>query len=386
MKKKDIKYKKLIIGITAEGSVNLLLGQLAYFKSLGYKTYLLAPYSERSAKFCQDEGCEHLIVNIEREISLWKDIKTLWQIFWIFKKVKPDIVNLGTPKVSLLGMIAAALLRVPIRIYTCRGFRFEHEAGMKRKVLIFMEKITALLSHKIICISKSVETLGFKNNIFTEIKTIVINKGSSNGVNLSLFNPNKEIYHTVQQELKQKFDLNNKIVFGFLGRIVDRKGINELFDVFCELYEEDDQVRLLLVGPFELSQIADKNLINQINQHPGIINYGRVKQEEVPGFMLAMDVFVLPAWWEGFGNVLIQAAAMGVPVISTTGTGTIDAVSDEFNGILVPVKNEIKLKEAMIKLKEDKELRNTYGTRGLEWSKNFDREIIWKELHKIYQS
>jgi glycosyltransferase involved in cell wall biosynthesis len=295
-------------------------------------------------------------------------------------------VNLGTPKVSLLGMIAAALLRVPKRIYTCRGFRFEHEAGMKRKVLIFMEKITALLSHKIICISKSVETLGFKNNIFTEIKTIVINKGSSNGVNLSLFNPNKEIYHTVQQELKQKFDLNNKIVFGFLGRIVDRKGINELFDVFCELYEEDDQVRLLLVGPFELSQIADKNLINQINQHPGIINYGRVKQEEVPGFMLAMDVFVLPAWWEGFGNVLIQAAAMGVPVISTTGTGTIDAVSDEFNGILVPIKNKIKLKEAMIKLKEDKELRNTYGTRGLEWSKNFDREIIWKELHKIYQS
>ena len=249
-----------------------------------------------------------------------------------------------------------------------------------------MEKITALLSHKIICISKSVETLGFKNNIFTEIKTIVINKGSSNGVNLSLFNPNKEIYHSVQQELKQKFDLNNKIVFGFLGRIVDRKGINELFDVFCELYEEDDQVRLLLVGPFELSQIADKNLINQINQHPGIINYGRVKQEEVPGFMLAMDVFVLPAWWEGFGNVLIQAAAMGVPVISTTGTGTIDAVSDEFNGILVPIKNKIKLKEAMIKLKEDKELRNTYGTRGLEWSKNFDREIIWKELHKIYQS
>ena len=79
--------KKLVVGITAEGSVNLLLGQLAYFKSLGYKTYLLAPYSERSAKFCQDEGCEHLIVNIEREISLWKDIKTLWQIFWIFKKV-----------------------------------------------------------------------------------------------------------------------------------------------------------------------------------------------------------------------------------------------------------------------------------------------------------
>ena len=143
MKETKMKNKKIIIGITAEGSVNLLLGQLAFYKSKGYQTYLMAPYSERSAKFCIDEGCEHLIINIEREISISKDLKTLWQIFWIFKKVKRDIVNLGTPKVSLLGMIAAALLRVPKRIYTCRGFRFEHEAGIKRKVLIFMEKITS---------------------------------------------------------------------------------------------------------------------------------------------------------------------------------------------------------------------------------------------------
>jgi len=68
--------KKLIIGITAEGSVNLLLGQLDYFKSLGYKTYLLGPLSERSAAFCKKEGCEHLVIDIEREISPLKDLKT----------------------------------------------------------------------------------------------------------------------------------------------------------------------------------------------------------------------------------------------------------------------------------------------------------------------
>lgn len=378
--------KKLIIGITAEGSVNLLLGQLAYFKSLGYETYLLAPYSERSAKFCKDEGCEHLIISIEREISLLKDLKTLWVIFKIFNKIKPDIVNLGTPKVSLLGMLAAFVLGVPKRIYTCRGFRFEHEVGMKRNVLIVMEKITSFFAHKIICISNSVEILGIKNKIFAKNKTIVINKGSSNGVNLSLFNPNEEIYHQVKREIQQKFDLKNKFVFGFLGRIVDRKGINELFEVFCDLYNENNNVRLLLVGPFETSQIANKNLVNLINQHPGVINYGRVKQEEVPSFMLAMDVFMLPAWWEGFGNVLVQAAAMGIPVISTTGTGTVDAVSDGFNGILVPTKNRLMLKEAMIKLVSDQEIRNNFGANGLEWSKNFDREIIWNEMHKIYQS
>ena len=132
--------KKLVIGITYEGTVNLLQGQLEYFKSLGYQTYLLGPYSERSAAFCRNEGCEHLVINIEREISLLKDLKTLWSIIKIFRKVKPDIINLGTPKVSLLGMIAGYVVGIEKRFYTCRGFRFEHEEGLKRKILVLMGK------------------------------------------------------------------------------------------------------------------------------------------------------------------------------------------------------------------------------------------------------
>lgn len=381
-----MKSKKLIIGITAEGSVNLLLGQLAFYKSQGYETFLLAPYSERSAAFCKNEGCEHLIIDIEREISPVKDLKTLLKIYTIFKKIKPDIINLGTPKVSLLGMLAAFAVRVPKRIYTCRGFRFEHEKGNKRKVLIAMEKITSYFAHKVICISNSVEDLGIKHQIFKKNKSIVINKGSSNGVNLSLFNPNDLNFQNVKNELQQKYNLENKLVFGFLGRIVDRKGINELYEVFSEMYSVNENYRMFLVGPFEISQIDDKSLIEKIDNHPGIINYGRVKQEDVPGFILTMDIFVLPAWWEGFGNVLVQAAAMGIPVISTTGTGTIDAVSDDFNGILIPVKDKIKLKEAMSKLAEDESLRQQFGKNGLVWAKNFDREIIWQQLDKIYQS
>ena len=378
--------KKLIIGITAEGSVNLLLGQLAYYKSMGYQTYLMAPYSERSSAFCKNEGCEHLIIDIEREIAPWKDLKTLVQMYHIFKKVKPDVINFGTPKVSLLGMLAGAFLRIPKRIYTCRGFRFEHEKGMKRKVLITMEQITSFFAHQVICISQSVKEMGLKNQIFPQQKTIVIHKGSSNGVNLSLFNPNEASYHLVKETLQEKYLLKDTFVFGFLGRMVDRKGINELFDVFCALHQTNNKLRLLLVGPFEMSQIADKKLVEKINLHPGVINYGKVKQEEVPGFMLAMDVFVLPAWWEGFGNVLVQAAAMGVPVISTFGTGTIDAVHDGFNGILVPVKDKEKLKEAMVKLMEDDQMRNLFAKNGLTWAQNFDREMIWNELQKIYQS
>jgi len=379
------KQKKLIVGITAEGSVNLLLGQLAYFKSLGYKTHLLAPYSERSSRFCEIEGCEHLVINIEREISLWKDLKTLLQIIRIFQNVKPDIVNLGTPKVSLLGMIAAFILRVPKRIYTCRGFRFEHEKGLKRMVLITMERITSLFAQEVICISNSVKELGLKNKIFPVNKTVVIRQGSSNGIDLSLFDPKEPRYMEFKSDFKKKYNLTDNFVFGFLGRMVDRKGINELYQVFDDLYIENENLRLLFVGPFEMSQIADQSLVEKINRHPAIINYGKVNQDEVPAFMLTMDVFVLPAWWEGFGNVLVQAAAMGVAVISTTGTGTVDAVKDSINGILVPVKDKKKLKEAMLKLYKDEETRLKFGKNGLEWAKNFDRIMIWNVMNEIYQ-
>jgi glycosyltransferase involved in cell wall biosynthesis len=135
-----------------------------------------------------------------------------------------------------------------------------------------------------------------------------------------------------------------------------------------------------------MNQIHDKTLVVRLENHPGVILYGKVDQVNVPSFMQLFDIFVLPAWWEGFGNVLVQAAAMGVPVISTLGTGTIDAVDNGVNGMLVPVKDEIALYDAMKLLGNDTKFRKQLGTNGQEWAKNFDRNIIWSGMHQIYES
>ena len=226
--------KKLVVGITAPGSVVLIAGQLKYFKDLGYDTYLMAPNHQSVIDYCNLEGCTLLAVDFEREISPLKDIKAFFQVLKHLIKVKPDIVNLGTPKVSLLGMIVSAIIGVKKRIYTCRGYRFEHEKGIKRKLLILNDKLVCSLSHHVICISNSVRQLGLNNAIFSDSKSIVINKGSSNGVNLDLFKRDK-----INQEEKEAFILKNnlkgKFVFGFVGRVIDRKGVNELYAVFNEL-------------------------------------------------------------------------------------------------------------------------------------------------------
>ena len=115
--------KKLIVGITVPGSVGLLKGQLKYFTDKGYNTCLLTQHDDRSRAYCENEGCKMLDVRIARNISPVQDIKTLFALIRMFRKERPDIVNVGTPKMGLLGMIAAWWCRVPNRIYTCRGFR-----------------------------------------------------------------------------------------------------------------------------------------------------------------------------------------------------------------------------------------------------------------------
>jgi len=374
--------KKLIVGITAEGSVGLLTGQLRYFKSKGYQTYLLAPRSERTIAYCENEGCILLPVDIKRDISILSDLKSLMAIIRILIKIKPDIINFGTPKVSLLGLIAARITRIKRRIYTCRGLRYEHEKGMLKQLLMMMERITVFCAQDIICISPSVREAGIRDGIFPRSKCLVINNGSSNGIDLDYFDRVK-VLEDERQGLRGSLGFSEKnIVFGFLGRIIDRKGINELYRAFDRIYNELPDARLLVVGPAETSQLNDPGILDKLKNHPGIVWPGRT--DKVPLYLSIMDVLVLPAWWEGFGNVLIQAAAMGVPVISTTGTGTIDAVTDGYNGILVPVKDDKRLEEAMHQLYLDDELRIDMGNNGIEWAKNFSNEIIWEGMEELY--
>ncbi|MFH1119649.1 MAG: glycosyltransferase family 4 protein [Bacteroidota bacterium] len=373
--------KKLIIGITAPGSVILLEGQLKYFREQGFTTYLMAPSHEKVTAYCAAEGCIHLPVKIEREISLLKDLKSLVQVLAHLRRVKPDIVNFGTPKISLVGMIAARMLGVKRRIYTCRGFRFEHEKGFRKMLLVTMERITAFFAQDVICISDSVRNYGVANRIFPARKALVINKGSSNGIPLKRFNP-ATINPDNTRQLKQQLGLDGYFVFGYVGRLVDRKGINELFAAFEMLYTGNNRLRLLFVGSPEFEQIADKALIDRMKAHDGIVMAG--SQRDVPLYLSVMDVFVLPAWWEGFGNVLVQAAAMGKAVISTTGTGTIDAVDPDFNGILVKPKSVNELKVAMERLFEDEPLRKKLGTNGITWAENFDSPIIWEGMEALY--
>src|SRR3546814_9771039 len=114
-------------------------------------------------------------------------------------------------------------------------------------MLMKIEKVTAHCAHKIVCISKSIKELGVKENIFQEEKTIHVGKGSSNGIDLSLFDP-ENILDDEKQCIKNQYDLNGYFVFGFVGRLVDRKGISELYTAFDRFYNVNKAIKLMMVG------------------------------------------------------------------------------------------------------------------------------------------
>lgn len=373
---------KIIVGITAPLSIILLKGQLKYFSSNGCDVYLLAPKTKETIAFCADESATLLPVDIKRDISVLADLKSLFVIYKYLSNIKPDVVNVGTPKMGFLAMLAAWFLGIPKRIYTCRGFRFEHEAGMKRRILKSLDKLAISKAHHVICISESVKKLGLDEKMFIEKKAVLFGRGSSNGLDLEFFNP--ELYsEEKKQVLKKRLGIQNKFVFGFVGRIVDRKGINELYNVFLRIKENDKNIHLLVVGKANLEQVADDTLMARLERDEDVTLTGYI--DNVNDYMSVMDVFVLPAWWEGFGNTLIQAAAMGLPIISCDVTGCRDAVNNGYNGVLISPKNETELYRVMSSLKHDNSERNRLGNNGKRWARNFDSVTIWEEIKGLYE-
>ena len=294
------------------------------------------------------EYIHYIPVPMERGISI-AGVKAMLEMKKIFKREKFDLIQYSTPNASLYASMAGRLAHVPVRLYCQWGMAFVGFQGLKRKIFQMEEKYVCHLSTHIEPDSNSNLRFAHEIGLYSKSKGSVIWNGSACGVNLTKFDiSNKEEY---RKDIREQLDIpEDAFVYGFVGRITRDKGINELLQAYKSIMNENSY--LLMVGNEELDENMNMELFNWSKNNSQVIYTGVTNVVEQ--FLSAMDVYILPSYREGFGMGVIEAEAMGVPVIVTDIPGPTDAMIDNETGIVVQKADVESLYNAMISIREDK--------------------------------
>ena len=317
---------------------------------------------------------------MEREVSLLRDLVSLFRLYRVLRRLKPDLTEFSTPKAGLLGNIAARLTGVPRRVYMLRGLKLGTATGLKRRVLLAAERLAARLAQLVLCNSASLREEALALRIVPEDKLILLGMGSSNGVNTERFAPGPD-------DLRASLGLSaDAFVVGFVGRLTRDKGVPELLEAFDAILAAEPRARLLLVGWFDTAEDAlAPPLRRKIQEHPQIHCTGFV--EDTAPYYLAMDMMVLPSWREGFPNVVLEASASGIPVITTLCTGSRDAVVPEVTGLLIPPGYPMAIQESVLKLLRDPERRLRMGAAARAWVlQHYGNDQVLGRTAEFYKS
>jgi glycosyltransferase involved in cell wall biosynthesis len=368
----------IVVGITHSQTCLVLRGRLRALREAGFRVVLLCSPGELLDRTAAEEGVDAIPIPMRRSFSPLFDLVSLARICATLFRLKPVITEFSTPKAGLLGSLAALLCGVPRRVYLVRGLRLETASGWKRAVLAASERVSAACSHLVLCNSRSLRHQVTSLGLAPAEKVRVLGDGSSNGVDVERFTPGPS-------RLKAQFVIPaNAPVIGFAGRLTCDKGIPELLQAFEKVLRQAPSARLLLVGWFDDSDDAlNANLRGYIARHPRIVHTGFVA-DTAPWYR-SMDVMVLPTWREGFPNAVLEAAASGVPVITTHATGARDSVLPEVTGLLVPPGDAGAIADAVLTLLADPGRRRRMGWTARQWvSESFPQERVQARAVALY--
>lgn len=318
-------------------------------------------------------------IKMSRGIDPLGLVKAISSMKKIFKENNFDIVQYSTPNAAFYASIAAKKAKIPIRLYCQWGLVYLGFSGIKRTIFKTIEKIICRKSTDVQPDSKGNLDFCRQNGFYNAEKSRVVWNGSANGIDITKFDySNKEIW---KKQIRQEYNIpDNKIVLGFLGRVGKDKGFEELMAAFKSLKSKYSDIVLLYVGPNEKPDTVSQESLKYFEDCPDIIYTGGWVND-AERYYAAMDIFLFPSYREGFGNVVIEAEAMGVPVVVSDIPGPQNGMVDGVTGFKVPARTVEPLVEKTSVLIEDKDLREQFGKAGTEFvAKNFDSEVLIKKI------
>lgn len=371
--------RRLVYGVTVPTSAfSLLRGQLEWMAEQGWDVHLITANGPELASLRERPGVTCHVIEMERDPSPVKDLRSLIAWVKLLRQLRPEVINLGTPKASLLGGLAAWITRVPQRIYVVWGLRLEGFTGLKRLVFWLIEAFTMATATGVLPISDSLARRVRELRLTRARKVLpLIGSGSSNGVDAPTIQAGAAGKRALTRA--QLGIAEDAFVVGFVGRLVADKGIPTLIQALRD--PRLSNVSCLVVGNEEEGGLADELRTTPVQ----VVWAGYV---EGPWAQLAaMDVLTLPTRREGFPNVVLEAASLGVPTVTTHATGAIDAVVDNVTGLQVAIDDAPALADALVRLRDDPALRARLGqaARGRA-EEEFAPELVWRGLDALYRS
>lgn len=324
-------------------------------------------------------------LSLHRRVTPGSDLATIVKLVGLLRRIRPGVIHTHTPKAGLIGVIAATLARIPVRIYTINGRPSDTARGMTRTVLLISEFVACSLATQVMCVSKSLKSIVARSHPLLRLNKIhIVGDGSSHGVNTETFRAER-FSSQAKLEVRGRYGIPAEAtVVGFIGRLVPDKGIVELAEAWKLLRGRHRSIALLACGPKDEERCRTPECIHEMRAWPEVVCLQETP-ENMPAVYAALDICVLPSYREGLPNVLLEAGAMSLPVVATHIAGCVDVVRHEETGLLVETRNARALSDALEQLIENPELRAIYGRNARERiQENFSQDRFINSLVSWY--
>lgn len=362
-----MKGKKVLHIVSVSFSLRYFVGnQFHYFKEKGYEFHVACSDSPDFTALSREFGFTPFPVPILRSINPLQDIKSIYRLYQYIRREQFDIVIAHSPKGGLIGILAAYLARTPKRIFFRHGLVFETVTGLKKHLLINIERLIGFCATSIVNVSPSIARVSDQLQLNSSSKNVLLGNGTCNGIDITKFKP--------------RFGYKDTTVFtiGFVGRMSKDKGLIELVDAWKLLCNEYKSIRLLLIGPMDERDPLPHSTLNQVQVNPTIEYVSGVDDTSL--YYNKMDIFILPSYREGFPTVTLEASASGLPVVTTKVTGCSDSIVENVTGIFAD--NTAESLYTLLKYYIDnQEIAQIHGTNGHEFVRdNFSEDFIYKQI------
>lgn len=323
-----------------------------------YEVSVIFNPTENESLEWMDGFVNPIAVPIKRKISLLSDVKSIFLLTMLFYKHRFDAVHSVTPKAGLLAMLAAFVCRIPMRVHTFTGQVWATQSGFKRRFLKLFDWLIAKLATHVLTDSQSQNEFLIAEGVFSPGCASVLADGSISGVDVKKFSPDAASRTVIRDKLGLASDA---VLILYLGRMNYDKGLCDLAKAFSVV--ENPEAHLLMVGPDEDNMRSE--LIELAGSSRDRVHFVGFSTEPEK-FMAAADIFCLPSYREGFGSVIIEAAAIGVPAIGSNIYGICDAIESGYSGLLFSVKDVDALASQLNLLISDSKLREKLGKQARE--------------------